>query len=204
MVLILVLDTSTPAVSAGLVRVGDDTEVLAEEVAVDARRHGELLAVGVREVLRAGNPDLVVVGVGPGPFTGLRVGIMTAAAFADARGLPVRGVCSLDGLAAPATMVVTDARRKEVYWAVYDATGTRVDGPHVTTPDIAKEEAAGLQVVGDGALLYGFATSELPRYPSVRLLAETAVRTEESLPLTPLYLRRPDAVEPGAVKKVTA
>jgi tRNA threonylcarbamoyl adenosine modification protein YeaZ len=203
-VLVLALDTSTPAVSAGLVRVEGGVEVLAERVVVDGRRHGELLAVGAREVLATGDPEAVVVGVGPGPFTGLRVGIMTAVAFGDARGLPVLGVCSLDGLAGPGTVVVTDARRKEVYWAVYDAAGERVDGPHVTAPGLVPTE--GLRVVGDGALHYGLATAGEPRYPSVGRLAEIAVRRHEAgleaLPLTPLYLRRPDAVEPGAVKKV--
>ncbi|MCW2599150.1 MAG: peptidase glycoprotease family [Frankiales bacterium] len=206
--LALVVDTSTPAVSAGLVRVGADVQVVAETVVVDGRRHGELLALGVREVLKAGTPDLVVVGVGPGPFTGLRVGIMTAAAFGDARDLPVLGVCSLDGLAEPDSAVVTDARRKEVYWAIYDAEGQRVAGPHVTTPDGAQAAIGDRRVVGDGALLYGFATEQEPRYPSVRRLAEVAVRRhlagEAALPLTPLYLRRPDATEPGAAKKVTA
>lgn len=210
--LALVLDTSTPAVSAGLVRVGSDVDesvqVLAEQVAVDARRHGELLALGLQAVLRAGTPELVVVGVGPGPFTGLRVGIMTAAAFGDARGLPVLGVCSLDGLAGPPgppTVVVTDARRKEVYWAAYGPAGDRVDGPHVTAPALVPTEGA--RVVGDGAQLYGLATQDEPRYPSVARLAEVAVRRHHAglpaLALTPLYLRRPDAVEPGAVKKVT-
>lgn len=197
--LALVLDTSTPAVSAGLVRVGEHVTVLAERVAVDARRHGELLALGIQAVLAAGDPDVVVVGVGPGPFTGLRVGIVSAAAFGDARGLPVLGVCSLDGLAGPDTGVVTDARRKEVYWARYDRSGERVDGPQVTAPELAREALAGLRVVGDGALLYGFATSDTPRYPSVGHLAELAVRRHlqglEPLPLTPLYLRRPDAQE---------
>lgn len=196
----LVLDTSTPAVSAGLVR---DGELLAEHVVVDGRRHGELLAVGIREVLKAGVPDTVVVGVGPGPFTGLRVGIMSAAAFGSARGLPVLGVCSLDGLAGPSTAVVTDARRKEVYWALYDETGTRVDGPHVTAPSLAQQAISDQRVVGDGAQLYGFSTADEPRYPSVLALALAAQR-QEPLPLTPLYLRRPDATEPGAIKKVTA
>lgn len=187
--LALVLDTSTPAVTAGLVDTASGL-VVAECVEVDGRRHGELLAVGLREVLQHGTPDEVVVGVGPGPFTGLRVGIVTAAAFAEARDLPVRGVCSLDGLAGPDTGVVTDARRKEVYWAGYDATGQRVDGPHVTAPSEAREALVGLRVVGDGAQLYGFATSDEPRYPQVSLLAAAA----DHLPLTPLYLRRPDAV----------
>jgi tRNA threonylcarbamoyl adenosine modification protein YeaZ len=194
-VLALVLDTSTPAVTAGLVDL-DDLRVVAEAVEVDGRRHGELLALNVRAVLAHGTPDRVVVGVGPGPFTGLRVGIVTAAAFAEARDLPVVGVCSLDGLAAPGTGVVTDARRKEVYWARYDDIGARVDGPHVTTPDEARAALAGLRVVGDGALRYEFATEELPRYPQVAALARASLT--QHLPLTPLYLRRPDAVELAA------
>ena len=189
--LALVLDTSTPAVTAGLVDL-DDLSVLAEAVVVDGRRHGELLALNLREVLRAGDPGTVVVGVGPGPFTGLRVGIVTAATFAEARDLPVHGVCSLDGLAAPGTGAVTDARRKEVYWAVYDEASQRVDGPHVTTPEVAREALLGKRVVGDGAQLYGFATDELPRYPQVAALARASLT--QHLPLTPLYLRRPDAV----------
>lgn len=183
----LVVDTSTPAVTAGLVR---DGEVVAEAVVVDAKRHGELLAVNMREVLRHGTPEEVVVGVGPGPFTGLRVGIVSAAAYADALGLPVRGVCSLDGLRAPSTAVVTDARRKEVYFAVYGEDGRRVHGPDVGKPSDVQPMLTVPRIVGDGALLYGFATAEEPRYPSVALLATST----EALPLTPLYLRRPDAV----------
>jgi tRNA threonylcarbamoyl adenosine modification protein YeaZ len=190
-VLALVLDTSTPAVTAGLVDLSD-LRVVAEAVQVDGRRHGELLALGLRSVLEAGTPETVVVGVGPGPFTGLRVGIVTAAAFAEARGLPVAGVCSLDGLAAPGVGVVTDARRKEVYWAAYDEAGARVDGPHVTKPDEARESLSGRPVVGDGAQLYGFATADEPRYPQVAALARASLT--QQLPLTPLYLRRPDAV----------
>jgi tRNA A37 threonylcarbamoyladenosine modification protein TsaB len=88
--------------------------------------------------------------------------------------------------------VVTDARRKEVYWARYDEEGRRVDGPHVTSPGEARSALQHGRVVGDGALLHGFATDEAPRYPQVRLLAAAA--RHEDLPLTPLYLRRPDAV----------
>jgi tRNA threonylcarbamoyl adenosine modification protein YeaZ len=193
-VLALVLDTSTPAVTAGLVDL-TDLRVVAQAVQVDGRRHGELLALNLQQVLKAGTPETVVVGVGPGPFTGLRVGIVTAAAFAEARGLPVAGVCSLDGLAAPGVGVVTDARRKEVYWAAYDETGARVDGPHVTKPDEARESLHGRHVVGDGAQLYGFATAEEPRYPQVEALARASLT--QHLPLTPLYLRRPDAVPQG-------
>ena len=122
--LVLALDTSSPAVSAGLSRVPRDTgspvASLAESVAVDGRRHGELLAVGVRDVLaRAGaapgDLDAVVVGLGPGPFTGLRVGLVTAAVLADALRIPAYGVCSLDGLGVQDGWAVSDARRREVY-----------------------------------------------------------------------------------------
>ena len=196
--LALVLDTSTPAVSAALVDVVDGVgRLLAERVVVDGRRHGELLAVGVQEVLHGGRPEVVVVGVGPGPFTGLRVGIVTGAALADALGIPALGVCSLDGLGAPSTGVVTDARRREVYWTAYDASGSRVDGPQVSVPSVAAQALSGCaRVVGDGALLYAEAFGGRggePRYPSCTRLAEVAL-SGPSLPLTPLYLRRPDAV----------
>lgn len=184
---------------------------------VDARRHAELLAGAVREVLAAGEPEVVVVGVGPGPFTGLRVGIMTGAAFGDARGLPVLGVCSLDGLVTGDGWAVTDARRKEVYFARYEG-GRRVWGPLVDKPDQLRDylarfpdeypEAPPAEVLGDGALMYGLATGDEPRYPVMARLAEVAVRRhlagEPPVPLTPLYLRRPDAVEPSAPKRVTA
>ena len=207
-------------VSAALVAVQDGSvRVLAERVVVDGRRHGELLAVGLQEVLRAGMPELVVVGVGPGPFTGLRVGIVTAAVVADSLGVPAVGVCSLDGLSAPYTGVVTDARRKEVYWATYDGDGLRVDGPTVSAPAVAAQALLSCErVVGDGALLHAGAfggRGQEPRFPSCARLAEVAVAAmingsgtgpagpgsplpvpliTGGLPLTPLYLRRPDAV----------
>ena len=200
--LVLGLDTSTPAVSVALV----DTElgVLGERVVVDGRRHGEVLAVGIRGVLTAAGcapRDLgaVVVGLGPGPFTGLRVGIVTAASFGDALGIAVHGVCSLDGLAQPGrpTLAVTDARRREVYWAAYDGAGARVDGPHVDAPAVAREAATGRSVVGDGAQLYAFdGVLDVPRWPSVPALIARAPLTTAPGPLIPLYLRRPDAQEP--------
>ncbi|MGH4001832.1 MAG: tRNA (adenosine(37)-N6)-threonylcarbamoyltransferase complex dimerization subunit type 1 TsaB, partial [Pseudonocardiaceae bacterium] len=144
--LVLALDTATPAVTAGLLRLpaASPPEVLAERVTVDARAHGELLMPSVCAVLtaagvRMGGLDAVVCGAGPGPFTGLRVGMVTAAALGDALGIPVYPVCSLDAIAYRAgtgtpLLVVTDARRREVYWSRYDETGARVDGPHVDRP----------------------------------------------------------------------
>lgn len=140
--LILAIDTATPAVTAGVVRRHDDTiEVLAERVTLDARAHAEQLtpnAVAALADAGVGVDDLdaVVVGCGPGPFTGLRVGMATAAAYGHALGLPVYGVCSLDAIGIMAggrLLVVTDARRREVYWARY-RDGVRVEGPAVAAP----------------------------------------------------------------------
>ncbi|MBW3648092.1 MAG: tRNA (adenosine(37)-N6)-threonylcarbamoyltransferase complex dimerization subunit type 1 TsaB [Actinobacteria bacterium] len=227
--LVLGLDTSSPAVCAVLVRLGDglEPELLAESVVVDGRRHGELLACGVREVLRGFRPAAlaaVVVGTGPGPFTGLRVGLVTAAAMGDALGIPAYGVCSLDALAGQVAsgqpvVAVADARRKEVYWASY-AAGTRVEGPAVERPGelAARLHSVGGQdlppvLVGAGAVLHreafaGLDVLDEPLHPSafalVRIAAARVRAGAPSEPLTPLYLRRPDAVTPGAAKKVTA
>ena len=211
--LVLGLDTSSPAVSAALVSLTTSgVELLAESVVVDGRRHGELLAQGVRSVLDGRRPDAVVVGAGPGPFTGLRVGLMTAAAMSDALAVPSYAVCSLDGLADDGDLVVvTDARRREVYWARYVA-GARVEGPEVVRPaDLAARLRPGDRVVGAGAVLHRDVLGEVDDsvlHPSVPRLvmraADRVLAAEEGDPLTPLYLRRPDAVEPGAIKKVTS
>src|SRR5689334_9888063 len=102
------MDSATPAITAALASV-DETgvELVAERVTVDARAHGELLAPAIDAVLAhagAKPRDLgaVVVGVGPGPFTGLRVGLVTAAAMSDALGIPAYGGCSLDAIGAVA------------------------------------------------------------------------------------------------------
>ncbi|MCW2619693.1 MAG: peptidase glycoprotease, partial [Modestobacter sp.] len=142
--LVLALDTATPTLVVGLARwsAAAGTEVLAERAVPSGNRHAELLTPTIRAVLAdAGSAmadlDTVVTGLGPGPFTGLRVGVVTAAALGDARNLPVHGVCSLDAIGDGARSVVTDARRKEVHWAVYDAAGQRVAGPGVDRPEDA-------------------------------------------------------------------
>jgi len=217
-VLVLALDTSSPAVSAALVRLASDVpEVVGEHVVVDGRRHGELLALGVRAVLD-GRPatelSAVVVGLGPGPFTGLRVGLVTAATMADALGVPAYGVCSLDAVAEGERVVVTDARRQEVYWASYDATG-RVEGPAVERPAALAERlrGSGARLVGAGAVLHrdvfaGVSVDASAVHPSgpalVRLAADRVLAGAPAEALTPLYLRRPDAVPPAPGKKVTS
>ncbi|OZM74931.1 tRNA (adenosine(37)-N6)-threonylcarbamoyltransferase complex dimerization subunit type 1 TsaB [Amycolatopsis antarctica] len=217
--LVLAIDTSTPAVTAGVLALGEDVRVLAERVTIDPRAHGELLTPHVRDALReAGTSlqelDAIVCGVGPGPFTGLRAGMATAAAFAHSLAIPAYPVCGLDAIAAAAPggepfLVVTDARRREVYWAAYDEAGARTDGPHVARPgDIGTHVRS---AAGHGAALHALALGLDvldPPYPAPAGL--TAVARDEVLaaappaPLIPLYLRRPDAVEPGARKRVTA
>ncbi|WP_254658773.1 tRNA (adenosine(37)-N6)-threonylcarbamoyltransferase complex dimerization subunit type 1 TsaB, partial [Mycobacterium avium] len=138
--LVLALDTSTPAVTAGIVR-RDDLSVLAQRITVDARAHAERLTPNVLAALHDSGLNMtdlvaVVVGCGPGPFTGLRAGMATAAAYGHALGIPVHGVCSLDAIGGQTTgdtLVVTDARRREVYWARY-RDGVRTDGPAVAAP----------------------------------------------------------------------
>ncbi|MCC9310361.1 tRNA (adenosine(37)-N6)-threonylcarbamoyltransferase complex dimerization subunit type 1 TsaB [Kitasatospora sp. RB6PN24] len=213
--LLLAFDTATPAVTAA---VHDGTAVLAQTYQVDARRHGELLLPAIGRVLAEAGVDkreltAIAVGVGPGPYTGLRVGLVTAAALGHALGLPVHGVCSLDaiahqarteGLAGPFT-AATDARRKEVYWADYDAEGRRTAGPAVDRPgDLAVREVS----VGAGALLYpeAFPGARGPEHLSAGALADFAVTElaagRELLPNAPLYLRRPDAQVPAGYKAV--
>jgi tRNA threonylcarbamoyl adenosine modification protein YeaZ len=210
-VLVLAVDTATPAVTAGLVAV-DNTGVttVAERVTVDARAHGELLTPHVLAALAdAGHrlPDLdaIVCGVGPGPFTGLRAGMSTAAALGHALDRPVHPVCTLDAIAAAvgpgeSLLVATDARRKEVYWATYDRSGTRIAGPAVDRPDALDHSGV--------TRIAGLDLFDLPhtgvRYPTPAGLMRAADLSAEPGPLTPLYLRRPDAVEPGARKRVTA
>jgi tRNA threonylcarbamoyl adenosine modification protein YeaZ len=219
-VLVLVLDTATPAVTAAVASIAADgaVTVAAEHSVVDGKAHGELLAPQIEAALGEAGATVrdlgaVVAGLGPGPFTGLRVGLMTAASMSDSLGIPAYGVCSLDALGAATTgdaLVATDARRREVYWATYH-NGSRTSGPAVAKPaDVTAAEAD--HAVGEGALKYatqiGLAVAaEAPAYPRAEWLARLAVdRVLAGAPterLTPLYLRRPDAVEPHAPKKVS-
>ncbi|MFG2889948.1 tRNA (adenosine(37)-N6)-threonylcarbamoyltransferase complex dimerization subunit type 1 TsaB [Streptomyces sp. NPDC048248] len=229
--LLLALDTATPAVTVAL---HDGSRVLAESRQVDARRHGELLLPAVDRVLAEAGLKLdavsdIVVGVGPGPYTGLRVGLVTAATFGAALDIPVHGLCSLDGIAHAAGLdepfvVATDARRKEVYWARYaPAPGDHPQGgrsatrpvrlgePAVDRPADIADQVAGVPAVGAGALLYDTVFTgvrrEGPEHQSAGALAALAAEKlaagEEFLPARPLYLRRPDAQVPANYKVVT-
>jgi tRNA threonylcarbamoyl adenosine modification protein YeaZ len=209
-VLVLALDTATPTLVAGVARWSPDgTEVLAQRAVPSTTSHAELLTPAIRAALDDAGVTLadigaVVTGLGPGPFTGLRVGIVTAAALADARGLPVIGVCSLDAVGSGARTVVTDARRKEVYWAAYDAAGTRIEGPAVVRPE---ELGPSGPVVGDPAFAERLGAAveraEVTTAGLLRAAAPQLADPSSAAPLVPLYLRRPDAVPPTAIKAVT-
>ncbi len=213
--LVLAFDTATPAVT---VAVGNAERVLAQQTTVDARRQGELLATSIGKVLAdagvtAGDLDAVVAGAGPGPYTGLRVGLVTARVLGSALGISAYGICTLDVIAADAVpaaagrefLVATDARRREVYWARYSPDGRRLSGPGVAAPATLP---AGLPAAGEGAQLYEglFGDPIPPRYPSaataVLLCAKRLALGDHLPPAEPLYLRRPDARVPGAPKSV--
>ncbi|QFG70294.1 tRNA (adenosine(37)-N6)-threonylcarbamoyltransferase complex dimerization subunit type 1 TsaB [Ornithinimicrobium pratense] len=219
------MDTATHAIGAA---VHDGRDVRARVVREDARKHAELLTPAIEEALRQAGLHrdqltAVVCGVGPGPFTGLRVGVVTAQVLAHALGLPApQGICSLDALAHAVRdrhqgelLVATDARRKEVYWARYrvdQGRATRVAGPGVARAADLPREVRELPVVGRGALLYPDALPHLlpdgPRDVDPGELADLAVRLRAGahpdedaalLPPEPLYLRRPDAVAPAGM-----
>jgi tRNA threonylcarbamoyladenosine biosynthesis protein TsaB len=220
-VLILAFDTGTPAVTVAL---HDGSDVLAQESTVDARHHGELLTPSISRVLAAAGAvprDLtaIAVGTGPGPYTGLRVGLVTARVLGSALEITVDGVCTLDVIAAAAArhaggrefIVATDARRREVYWARYSPAAERLSGPEVASPALvlAACPVAACPVAGQGPLLYSELAGEpiTPCFPAAAQLAEISAHKLASgapaSPAEPMYLRRPDAREPGRPKRVT-
>jgi tRNA threonylcarbamoyl adenosine modification protein YeaZ len=169
---VLAIDTSTSRTSVAIIEA--DT-VLFSGFLDGATAHGPSLPALVQEALAVSEVNEVVVGMGPGPFTGLRVGIAFAQSFALARDIPVRGVCSLDAIAAQITeedfIVTVDARRKEVYWARY-TDGVRVGEPAVNFP----ADVSGAPIHAD-------------LFPDMQALVILPGNIAE-----PIYLRRPDAV----------
>ena len=211
--MLLAIDTATQAVT---VAVHNGERVLAESSVVDPLRHGELLAPGIEAALHEAAVDVrdltgIAVGVGPGPFTGLRVGIMTARTMSLALGVPVYGVCTLDVVAFAVRavdadgpfVVATDARRKEDYWARYEHPAVRVSEPAVDRPaDVATD----LPTAGRGAAMYpdSFPHRIEPEYPTAGDLASMVVSgAARVLAPEPLYLRRPDVAEPAPRKRVS-
>ena len=221
--LVLALDTSTAAITAGVVDVDADRHsavLLSQRCEIDGFGHAELLMPLLHAALADSSVALsdavaVVVGLGPGPFTGLRVGIATAAALGDGLGVPVFGVPSHEAFAAglDQVLVVTDARRREVHASVY-ADGQLTAGPAPVRPDalagwLAENGVRPTLVTGAAA----DAVAEMldlpavkPALPTATALVGAAARSltggETPAPLTPLYLRRPDATEPSRPKSV--
>lgn len=206
--MLLAFDTATPYVTVAL---HDGERVVAEGRSEHRMKHGEQLAPLIDGALREAGivrQDLtaIAVGTGPGPFTGLRVGLVTARTLSLVLEIPAYGVCSLDAIALEAAeglggtsdfVVATDARRKEVYLASYDEQGIRLSGPVVDKP---AHVATDLPVAGEGAVLYpeAFPRPVGPVLPSAAWLALAVV--EERVELTdpePRYLRRPDAAAWG-------
>ncbi|MGD7733544.1 tRNA (adenosine(37)-N6)-threonylcarbamoyltransferase complex dimerization subunit type 1 TsaB [Propionibacteriaceae bacterium G57] len=200
----LAIDTSTTVCAA----IALDGQLVAEAHVDDTRAHTEALIPLVTQLcadagIAVADLGEFVVGVGPGPFTGLRVGIVTAHTLAALAGQPLHGVCSLDVIARQAVLTtpeddalaggftsVIDARRKQVYWARHDAAGARVDGPFVTDPDALPD----LPVTGPGAAL-----TPRPVVGPAHLDAGVLATDWAQLPdagIEPLYLRKPDATEP--------
>ena len=236
--MLLALDTSSQRLVVAVHEGTPTGSLLAEHHETQRNRHAEHLAPLIRSVLAdAGGTvaDLttIAVGVGPGPFTGLRVGLVTARVLALVSGAPVVGVCSLDALAQSVLdadavgageefVVTSDARRREVHWAAYrvvpaGAAGAgarrahaveRTVGPEVAAP--AEVPLAAGSVYGPGVELYpdvlgpaagavevtGIDPGSLARFALVSIAHGT------QLPPDPLYLRRPDAAEPGRPKRV--
>ena len=231
MTLVLSIDTSGPAVVVGLDDAaghrGGETgwwEANPEQ-SPSAPAHGEELAPAIATMLSrfAVQPaDLthIVVGIGPGPFTGLRVGIVTARVMAEVLGVPLIGVCSLDavarvaqrrGLVAEGFTVLTDARRREVYARRYDRAGAPLGEPWVARAEALPADVRNGPVVGPGAGLYPDAFLDVRGVGGVGMRGLTSIALDAALGLhgtevrdtTPLYLRRPDAVANAGRKRVT-
>ena len=171
MTISLAIDTATSRTIVGVI---EDGKVLFESFHEGATEHGFAITELVMKTLEiCPKPDQVVVGMGPGPFTGLRVGITFAHSFALAREIPVIGVCSLDAIDIKESeyTVAIDARRKEIYWAKYKD-GLRISGPTVSKP----------------AEVDKFIIDQFPDLKKLVALSASQNITE------PVYLRRPDAV----------
>ena len=202
---VLAIDTSV-GVSVAILRSNGE---LTQSQAVDHGMQGELTAELISQVVTESGLEIseitdVVVGVGPGPFTGLRVGLVTAAVFAHARNIPIHGICSLDAIAfdyAKPCVVVTDARRKELYWARYE--DKRIGEPQVSKPEDLLAQFPDSDFVGPGAQLYpDFISGKVSELKAGSLAKLFATGTAQLVDVSPMYLRKPDAVEPTTRKSV--
>ena len=202
---ILAIDTSV-GVSIAILR-SDGT--ITQSQAIDHGMQGELTAELISKVTAESGLKIeeitdVIAGVGPGPFTGLRVGLVTASVFAYARNIPVHGICSLDAIGfeyAQPCVVVTDARRKELYWAQYD--GLRIGDPQVSKPEDIAAQFPDAMFVGPGAQRYpDYISGEVVELAAGSLAKIFASGSAQLVDVSPMYLRKPDAVDPTTRKTV--
>ncbi len=204
--MLLAIDTS----AGTSVAVVDGTRVLSEASDPGTRGHAEHIGTLIQTALaeaKATPEDItgVVSGMGPGPFTGLRVGIAAALAFAAGRGIPVHPVASHDAVAygrSLPTLVVTDARRREVAWTTYNKIGPSglpvlLSGPHLAHPE-------DLATVVDSYSTFDRIDAAEISAASLGLVAELLLKAGRATgPDQPLYLRAPDVTMPAAPKRVT-
>jgi tRNA threonylcarbamoyl adenosine modification protein YeaZ len=202
---VLAIDTSV-GVSVAILRSNGE---LTQSQAVEHGMQGELTAELISQVVADSGLEIseitdVVVGVGPGPFTGLRVGLVTAAVFAHARNIPIHGICSLDAIAfeyGKPCVVVTDARRKELYWARYE--DKRIGEPQVSKPEDLLAQFPDSDFVGPGAQLYpDFISGKVSELKAGSLAKLFVSGNAQLVDVSPMYLRKPDAVEPTTRKSV--
>ena len=205
--MLLAIDTSA---GTGVAVVDRDAGVLAELIETDTRRHAEVIGTMIREALALSGiavTDLsgVAVGMGPGPFTGLRVGIAAARAFALGIGQPLVPVVSHDAVAfgiADPVLVVTDARRREVYWSAYSGSDAeslpiRVAGPGLSAPDELADVVPALAS-------YRRVDAATVSAASIGLVAELLYLHKRPFASTEaLYLRSPDVTLSAGPKRVS-
>jgi tRNA threonylcarbamoyl adenosine modification protein YeaZ len=202
---ILAIDTSVGISVAVLTGDGSLTQTNSAGHGMQGELTAELILEAITDAgITVSDISDVVIGVGPGPFTGLRVGLVTAVVFGYARNIPIHGICSLDAVAhdyAKPCVVVTDARRKELYFAEFS--NGRIGEPQVLKPEVLAEKFAGFDFVGPGAQLYPeFISGQMLPLRAGALAQIFASGKAQTVEVKPMYLRKPDAVEPTIRKSV--
>ena len=204
---LLAIDTSSGTAVAVLV----DGIVVSEVYEPDTMQHAEQIGLQIRKVLDAANKvssdvTAVAVGVGPGPFTGLRVGIAAAKMFAEGVGAAIFGVGSLDAIAfskelTEPTLVLTDARRSEVFYGLYQGK-SRAGAPQALLgPGVKKQTDLEAELLASGQSYEIVSGSISAASLGLLALAQLAEGTANSS-IVANYLRAPDAV-PAKGKKVS-
>jgi len=210
---LLSIDTSA---GTSVAVVDQDRGIISEAGEIDTRRHAEVIGELIALVLHRSGIEIgalsgVVAGMGPGPFTGLRVGIAAANSFALGAGQPIVRVVSHDSIAwgyyaAGSTgplLVVTDARRREVYWTAYEGADTfgiprRSQGPALTTPGELRTAVTGY------AGYHRLDANQVSAGASGMLAESLSAHHRGFAGSAPLYLRSPDVTVPNAPKRVSS